>query len=45
VNESIVLSEELNITGIPTMVINGWVIEGAAPLEYIDQIVNDLIEN
>ena len=45
VNESIALSEELNITRIPTMVINGWVIEGAAPLEYLDQLVNNLIEN
>lgn len=42
VNEHLTLSEELNIVAIPTIMMNGCIIEGAAPYEYLDRMVNYL---
>lgn len=40
VNEHLALSEELNISAIPTIMMNGWIIEGAAPFEYLDRMAD-----
>ena len=44
VNENLALSEELNIVAIPILIINGWIIEGAAPFEYLDSMINYLTD-
>lgn len=44
VNENLALSEELNIVAIPTLIINGWIIEGAAPFEYLDGMIDYLTD-
>lgn len=44
VNENLALSEELNIYAIPTIIMNGWIIEGAAPLEYLDRMIDYLTD-
>jgi len=44
VNEHLSLSEELYIDAIPTLIVNGWIIEGAAPFEYLDKMIVYLSE-